>query len=180
MDWCGYSSPKFKFPSFGMWKKLDNRYSWPTSSAKRSRLPTPRDVPFSLYWKIYSVSEPKWLELPSFTKGLREHIKDQIPPRLLFLWCLWSLLLMSALLSPAVIIVFLQRWMAEWAAGAAVHHICLWTLRAMSVIWIEQQLSVSCIQQHRPLVPPTENQGTWKIVYLFQNAANCSPTEIEK
>ena len=40
---------------------------------------------------------------------------------------------MSAPLSPAITVVFQQRWMAEQTAGAAIHHICLWMIKAMSV-----------------------------------------------
>lgn len=179
MDWCGYSSPKFKFPSFGIWRKLDNQYSWPTSSVKRSRLPTPRDVPFSLYWKIYRVSGPKWLELPSFTNSLTT-LKTKFLLGCFssdacghFCWCqLYSPQRSSSFSYRDGWLSGLQEWLSiTYAYGWS--RPCLW-------LWTEQQLSVSCIQQHSPLVPPTENQGTWKIVYLFQNAANCSPTEIEK
>lgn len=133
MDWCGCSLPKFKFPSFRMWGNLNNQYSWFITSAKLLWLPTPRDVSFSLHWKICKVSGPKWLELPSFTKGLREQIKDQFPYSAAFssescghfCWC--------QLHSTAITVVFLQRWMSERAPAVAIHHICLWMFKAMSV-----------------------------------------------
>lgn len=129
MDWCGDSLPQFKFPSFRTWGKLDNQYSWPIGSAKLLWPPTPRDVPFSSHWEICKVSGPKWLELPSFTKGLRE----QIPYSAAFssescghfCWC--------QLHSAAITVVSLQRWMSERTAGVAIHHICLWMFTAMSV-----------------------------------------------
>lgn len=77
--WCGFSLPQCKFPSFRMWGKLDNQYSWPTGSAKLLWLATPREMPFSLPWEICKVSRPKWLELLSLTKGLREQIKNWFP-----------------------------------------------------------------------------------------------------
>lgn len=57
---------------------------------------------------------------------------------------------MSAALSSAITVVFLQRWMAVRTAGVAIHHICLWMIKAMS----EAPISVACIQQHSPLCHP--------------------------
>lgn len=51
----------------------------------------------------------------------------------LFIWPLWSFLLMSASLSPAITAVFSQRWMAERTAKVVIHHVCLWRIKAMSV-----------------------------------------------
>lgn len=41
---------------------------------------------------------------------------------------------MSAPLSSAFTVVFLQRWMAEQTAGVAIHHSCLWMIKATSVV----------------------------------------------
>lgn len=45
---------------------------------------------------------------------------------------------------------FPTRWMAGRTAGIAIHHTCLWMIKAMS----EAPISVACIQQHSPLCHP--------------------------
>lgn len=41
---------------------------------------------------------------------------------------------MSAPLSSAFTVVFLQRWMAEQTDGVAIHHSCLWMIKATFVV----------------------------------------------
>lgn len=134
MDWCAYSLPQFKFPSFSMWGKLGNPYSWPTGSAILSWLPIPRDTPFSLGWKICKVSGPKWLELPSFTKGLREQMKDQFPSSAAFssdscghfCWCQLHSLQQSLSFS------YRDGWLSR-LPELAIYHLCLRMIKTMSV-----------------------------------------------